>query len=134
MTEPVRVHPHMLATTEQLLLLIAVGVGEGFEHRADPDIVAALDVDPHARHVLSMRALLDRVAGVPCEPFVRCHLLAKVSDSDEPTEQDHIDVRLRDYVALEVAPYDRSATTELVREMPHEALDPDHLTPIRSTP
>lgn len=129
MTDEIRVHAHVLATTDQLLRACTTAIDLGHEFTLAPEVAQQLDLSLAARHVLSMRALLDRVGDREVEPYVRCFLAAKITDDEDPLEVDHLDIRLRDYVALTPADYDTTNTRELVRQLPVDALAPDCLTP-----
>lgn len=125
-----RIEPLLRVTTAQLLQVAENGRVAGFERTFNPELAHFLA--PEGRHILRSRAFLDQVAGKAVPAFVRAEASVTLFGTRDPAVVP-LDVRLRDWMALPVAPPVSSAGVEdevrINMQFKLDDLRPDERTP-----
>jgi hypothetical protein len=118
----------VLANGRQLRRLGGNAVIFELERRMDGATYRALD--PDGVSILALRVLLDRIGADPTEPIVRAQVHAAVG-MPEPVVIDHFDVRLRDWLVLNVVELDTEQWEQVgqARQVRVGDLAPDEHSP-----
>ena len=124
----IQVHSFVIADGRTLRRLAANAVIFGLERRIER--VTYHSIDPDGQNILALRVLLDRIGAEPTEPFIRARVQT-VMGQPGPVVIGHLDVRLRDWLALPVADVGAGGYEQVG---PLRRVQVDHLVPDEHTP